>query len=85
MASSRPSVALLGATGSIGSQTLEVLRCEEDHFDVIAIAGAHQLEALAAIAKEFHVSRIGVVDVSDREILAGMIAMARSRSGSLPF
>jgi 1-deoxy-D-xylulose-5-phosphate reductoisomerase len=73
VASSRPSVALLGATGSIGSQTLEVLRREEGHFDVVAIAGAHQLEALAAIAKEFHVSRIGVVDEGDREILAGLV------------
>lgn len=74
MASSRPSVALLGATGSIGSQTLEVLRREEGHFDVIAIAGAHQFESLAAIAKEFHVSRIGVLDESDRDTLAGMVA-----------
>ena len=41
---------------------------------MVAIAGAHQLEALAAIAKEFHVSRIGVVDESDRDILAGMVA-----------
>ncbi|MGA2968430.1 MAG: 1-deoxy-D-xylulose-5-phosphate reductoisomerase [Acidimicrobiales bacterium] len=74
MASSRPSVALLGATGSIGSQTLEVLRREEEHFEVVAIAGARQLEALAAIAKEFHVSRIGVADESDRDILAGMVS-----------
>lgn len=74
MLSSRPSVALLGATGSIGSQTLDVLRREEDHFDLAAIAGAHQLEALAAIAKEFHVPRVGVVDDGDRDILAGMVA-----------
>ena len=67
-------MALLGATGSIGSQTLEVLRREEEHFEVVAIAGARQLEALAAIAKEFHVSRIGVADESDRDILAGMVS-----------
>jgi 1-deoxy-D-xylulose-5-phosphate reductoisomerase len=69
VSSARPSVALLGATGSIGSQTLEVLRREPDAFELNSIAGSSRLSELAAIAKEFHVSRVGVVNESDRDVL----------------
>jgi 1-deoxy-D-xylulose-5-phosphate reductoisomerase len=69
----RPSVALLGATGSVGTQTLDVLRAEPDGFELVAIAGARHLSELAAIADEFHVKRVGVVDESDRDTLADII------------
>ncbi|HUX04577.1 MAG TPA: 1-deoxy-D-xylulose-5-phosphate reductoisomerase [Acidimicrobiales bacterium] len=69
----RRSVALLGATGSIGSQALDVLRREPESFEVIAIAGGRRLDQLASIAKEFNVTRIGVVDASDREKLAALV------------
>ena len=76
MSSTRPSVALFGATGSIGTQTLEVLRREVGVFDLVAIAGAHQLSELAAIAQEFHVSRIGVTSECDRGTLADLVGSA---------
>ncbi|MBW4078536.1 MAG: 1-deoxy-D-xylulose-5-phosphate reductoisomerase [Acidobacteria bacterium] len=73
MSTPRRSVALLGATGSIGTQTLEVLRREPDAFDLIAIAGGQRLSELAAIAKEFGVARVGVVSEDDRRTLSGML------------
>ena len=73
MLSTRPSVALLGATGSIGTQTLDVLRRELDSFDLVAIAGGQRLAQLAAIAKEFDVSNIGVVSNDDRVSLQAMV------------
>jgi 1-deoxy-D-xylulose-5-phosphate reductoisomerase len=58
---SRTTVALLGATGSIGTQTLEVLRREPERFELTAIAGgAASVDRLIAIAREFSVTRIGV-------------------------
>jgi len=58
---SRTTVALLGATGSIGTQTLEVLRREPERFELTAIAGgAASVNRLIAIAREFSVTRIGV-------------------------
>jgi 1-deoxy-D-xylulose-5-phosphate reductoisomerase len=74
MSSSRPSVALLGATGSIGTQTLDVLRAEKDHFELVSIAGAHRHEELAEIAREFHVRHVGVPQESDRAALHKMLA-----------
>ena len=73
VASTRRTVALLGATGSIGTQTLDVLRREPERFELVAISGAEQLSELAAIAREFHLARIGVVSESHRETLADLV------------
>lgn len=73
MSTSRRTVALLGATGSIGTQTLEVLRREPGAFDLVAIAGGQRLSELAAIAKEFDVARVGVVSDDDRRALSEMV------------
>ncbi|MHB1088614.1 MAG: 1-deoxy-D-xylulose-5-phosphate reductoisomerase [Acidimicrobiales bacterium] len=73
MSTSRRTVALLGATGSIGTQTLEVLRSEPDTFELVAIAGGQRLGELAAIAKEFGVARVGVVSEDDRTTLSEMV------------
>lgn len=47
-------VAVLGSTGSIGQQTLDVLRAFPDRFNVIALAGGKNTRLLAAQAAEFH-------------------------------
>ena len=58
---SRTSVGLLGATGSIGTQTLEVLRREPARFGLVSIAaGGGNVDRIIEIAREFGVKRIGV-------------------------
>ena len=47
------SVAVLGATGSIGASTLDVIRLHPDRFQVLALSGWHQAEALGRLAQEF--------------------------------
>jgi 1-deoxy-D-xylulose-5-phosphate reductoisomerase len=73
MSKSRRSVALLGATGSIGTQTLDVLRREPDSFELVSIAGGEHLSELAAITREFHVSRVGVISDEHRGMLADLV------------
>jgi 1-deoxy-D-xylulose-5-phosphate reductoisomerase len=70
----RHRVALLGATGSIGVQTLDVLRGERERFELVSIAGGEQLSELAAIAREFNVKRVGVKTESYRATLADLLA-----------
>ena len=60
MANDLRRVALLGATGSIGQQTLDVLRRERDRFALVALASGERVDELIAIAKEFGVAQIGV-------------------------
>lgn len=48
-------IALLGSTGSIGQQTLDVVRAFPEHFQVVALAARRNVELLAKQASEFHV------------------------------
>ncbi|HLK46374.1 MAG TPA: 1-deoxy-D-xylulose-5-phosphate reductoisomerase, partial [Acidimicrobiales bacterium] len=44
-------LAILGATGSIGTQALDVLAAHPDAFEVAALGGARRLDELAALAR----------------------------------
>lgn len=46
-------VAILGSTGSIGVNTLDVIRAHPDRFKVVALTAAKQIERLAAQCLEF--------------------------------
>ncbi|MDO8691602.1 MAG: 1-deoxy-D-xylulose-5-phosphate reductoisomerase [Dehalococcoidia bacterium] len=47
-------LAILGSTGSIGTQALDVVRALPDHFRVVALAGGQNLGLLRQQADEFH-------------------------------
>ena len=53
MNSDRRRLAVLGSTGSIGRQTLDVVRAYPDRFEVVALAARGNVEALAEQAREF--------------------------------
>jgi 1-deoxy-D-xylulose-5-phosphate reductoisomerase len=56
-------LALLGATGSIGASTVEVVRHHPDRLEIVTLAaqGRHP-EALLALAREFRPKLLAVVD-----------------------
>jgi 1-deoxy-D-xylulose-5-phosphate reductoisomerase len=54
------SVSILGATGSIGSSTLDLLRRERAQFSVEAITAGRDVKKLAALAREMQV-RVAVI------------------------
>jgi 1-deoxy-D-xylulose-5-phosphate reductoisomerase len=49
----RTGIAILGSTGSIGRQTLDVVRSLSDRFDVIALAAGSNVTLLEEQAREF--------------------------------
>ncbi len=55
-------ISLLGSTGSIGTQTLDVVRQHADEFSVAAIVANSSIDLLEEQAKEFNPTMIGVVD-----------------------
>ena len=64
-------IALLGSTGSIGRQTLDVVRCYPEHFRVVALAARSNISLLAQQAKEFSPQMIACfAETTDREIAA---------------
>src|SRR5439155_17741749 len=68
-------VSVLGATGSIGDSTMDLLRRARDRYRVEAITAHSNVEALAKLAREFDVKFAAIADASRlgalREALAG--------------
>lgn len=56
------SVSLLGATGSIGSSTLDVIRRHKDEFKLHAIAACKSVDKTVGIIKEFKPQRVALFD-----------------------
>ena len=56
-------IILLGATGSIGKQTLAVLRSYPEDYELVAFAVNTNIEQALAIIKEFQVKYVCVFDV----------------------
>ena len=64
---------ILGSTGSIGVQALEIVEANPDKFRVIALAaGSSNLQLLADQAKRFSVPVVGTT--GDRDTLTGMLS-----------
>ena len=55
-------VAVLGCTGSIGSQTLDVCRRHRDRVSVVALSADSSTEALVSAAREFGATHVAVSD-----------------------
>jgi 1-deoxy-D-xylulose-5-phosphate reductoisomerase len=58
-------LAILGSTGSIGSQTLDVVRELPDHFSVVALAAGSNLELLEQQVREFRPGLISTEEPCD--------------------
>lgn len=55
-------VVILGATGSIGTNALRVIRAHRDQLELVGIASRSRIENLAAIAHEFNVRNVAIFD-----------------------
>jgi len=75
--SARRRVALLGSTGSIGTQALDVIRSHRDDYEVVALATGRNAAVLAAQAEEFDVpAERALLAGSAPEVLAELAALA---------
>jgi 1-deoxy-D-xylulose-5-phosphate reductoisomerase len=63
-------VALLGSTGSIGEQALDVIREAGGRFRVVALAARRSAARLAAQAREFRPAAVALVEQSEAAELA---------------
>lgn len=55
-------IIVLGSTGSIGSQTLDVVRKHPDKFSIVALAAKKSWQRLVKQAREFQVEAIALLD-----------------------
>lgn len=57
-------IAILGSTGSIGTQTLDVVRANPDRFEVYAISANRSIDLLVKQAREFRPEVVCIADES---------------------
>ncbi len=75
-------VAILGSTGSIGRQTLDVIKTNPEEFSVVAICARRDAERLAAQAAELKPEYIAVEDEAAADKLKSMGVKGKIISGS---
>jgi len=63
-------VAIAGSSGSIGTQTLDVIRAERDRYEVVALGVGSSVDALVAQAREWRPKIVAVGDPSRRAEVA---------------
>jgi 1-deoxy-D-xylulose-5-phosphate reductoisomerase len=71
---------ILGATGSIGVNTLDVVARHPERFEVVALTGHRQVEALAAQCRQFRPAYAVVAGAAEAGRLAGLIRDAGLRT-----
>ena len=64
---------VLGATGSIGVSTLDVVARHPERFEVVALTGHSQVEVLAAQCRQFRPAYAGVGSATAAQPLAGVL------------
>ena len=75
-------IALAGATGSIGSQVVDVVRAEPDAYRVTAIGANRSVDALAAVARELRPQVVAIADSSlEADLKAAVPPGTEVRSG----
>ena len=55
-------ISILGATGSIGDSTLDLVRRHRDQYEVFALAGNRQWQKLVTLCVEFSPAYVVVMD-----------------------
>ena len=84
---SRRTISILGATGSVGTSTLDLIERSPEKFEVVALTAAKNVAALAAAARRTK-ARLAVIDDEAllpelRERLAGTGCRAATGRGAL--
>ncbi len=66
-------VSLVGSTGSIGTQAVEVIEAEPDRYRVVALGAARSVELLADQARRLRPLRVALADSSRAAELADLV------------
>jgi 1-deoxy-D-xylulose-5-phosphate reductoisomerase len=63
-------ISLLGATGSIGIQTLDIIGANPEKFELVSFSAGLNIDKVREIARDFNPLLISVIRKQDAEILA---------------
>ena len=66
-------VAIAGSSGSIGTQTLDVVRAERDRYDVVALSVSSSIDVLVQQAREFSPRVVAIGDATQLSDVAAAL------------
>jgi 1-deoxy-D-xylulose-5-phosphate reductoisomerase len=69
-------VAIAGSSGSIGTQTLEVVRAESDRYEIVGLGVGSSVDVLIEQALEFRPKMVAVADPAQRARVADALPFA---------
>ena len=69
-------VAIAGSSGSIGTQTLDVVRAERERFEVVGLGVLSSVDVLIEQAREFRPKVVAVADASKRDEVTAALPFA---------
>jgi 1-deoxy-D-xylulose-5-phosphate reductoisomerase len=81
-AASARTVTVLGATGSIGDSTMDLLRGDRNRYQVEALTANSNVEGLAKLAREFGARFAAVADPTKLDALKEALAGTRTECGA---
>lgn len=72
-------ITVLGSTGSIGTQSLEVVQSHIDKFEIIGLSAGKNVELLAQQVNQFHPKKVSVVDEDSATKLKNLIDSSKTQ------
>jgi 1-deoxy-D-xylulose-5-phosphate reductoisomerase len=77
-------VSILGATGSIGASTIDLLRRQPEHYRVVALSANSNAALLARLARELDASFVAIADESAYRELKDALGASGIEAGAGP-
>ena len=75
-------IVILGSTGSVGTQALDIIRQHPDKFKVVGLAANRNIEKLQEQIEEFRPEAVCVVDEQRAELLRTGVPVYKGKRGS---
>lgn len=75
-------ITILGATGSIGTSTLDLVRRDKSAFQIVALTAATKVAELAGLALEFNAEFAVIADESKLDQLRSLLAGSNVRAAA---
>lgn len=71
-------ISILGSTGSIGTQTLDVISGFTESFNIVGLSAGKNIDLLYKQIKQFNPSIVSVIDESSAQILANKLKSSKT-------
>ena len=77
-------VSIFGATGSVGTSTLDLIRLDRSKYHIVALTANGNAEELAKLAKEFDAEIAVIADIAQYDVLKNLLSNTNTEVAAGP-